>query len=184
MKSTDLRPGMAVRMDGALYVITQYQHVTPGNLRAFIQVKLRRISDGTHIEKRLRSGEDVERVDLDRRKCEYLYSERAGHVFMDSQNYEQYTLADELAGEAVKFLRPNTPCEIQFAEGRPMVLDLPPTVDLVVSDTPPGIRNATATNQLKEATLETGLQTRVPPFISVGETIRVSTADGSYQSRA
>ncbi len=175
---------MAIKMDGNLYVITQYQHVTPGNLRAFVQVKLRRITDGTHIEKRLRSGEEVEKIDLDRRQCEYLFSERGGHVFMDSENFEQYTLADEMAGDSVKFMRANTPCEILFAEGKPVSISLPATVDLMVKDTPPGIKHATATNQLKEAILETGLQTRVPPFINVGETVRISTEDGSYQSRA
>lgn len=184
MKSTDLRPGMAIRMDGALYAITQYQHVTPGNLRAFVQVKLKRITDGASIEKRLRSGEEVEQVDLDRRGTEYLYSDSSGHVFMDSDNYEQYTLQDDLVGDAMKYVKPNTPVILLFAEGKAVLAELPNTVDLVVTETTPAIKGATATNQLKEATLETGLKTRVPPFIQEGETIRISTVDGSYQSRA
>lgn len=184
MKSTDLRPGMAVKFDGVVYVISQFQHVTPGNLRAFVQVKLKRVPDGTTIEKRLRSGEDIETVSLDRRAMEYLYSEPGGHIFMDSENYDQVTLSGELVGDAMLYLKPNTTTTVLFTEGQPVSIELPNTVDLEVADTPPGIKGATATNQLKEATLETGLKTRVPPFISVGETVRVSTANGEYLSRA
>ncbi len=184
MKSTDLRPGMAVKIDGNLYVIAQYQHVTPGNLRAFVQVKLKKVPEGSYIEKRLRSGEDIERVDLDRRDMEYLYSEASGHVFMDQQTFDQVTLSEDLVGDQIKYLKPNTVATVLVSEGNPVTLELPKTVDLIVTETPPGIKGATATNQLKEATLETGLKTRVPPFIEIGETVRISTDDGSYQSRA
>lgn len=175
---------MAVRFDGVIYVITQFQHVTPGNLRAFVQVKLKRVPDGTIIEKRLRSGDDIETVNLDRRELEYLYSDNAGHVFMDTQTYDQHTLPTDLVADAMQYVKPNTAVTVLFAEGQPVSLELPKTVDLVVTDTPPGIKGATATNQLKEATLETGLKTRVPPFISIGETVRVSTETGEYLSRA
>lgn len=184
MKSTDLRPGMAIKMDGQLYVITQYTHVTPGNLRAFVQVKLKRVSDGTTIEKRLRSGEDVEQVDLDRREAEYLYQDGDGYVFMDTQTFDQFTLPSDMVGEQMLYLKPNTTVQTLFAEGKPLLIELPGMVELQVTDTPPGIKGATATNQLKEATLETGLKTKVPPFIEVGEVVKVSTSDGSYLSRA
>lgn len=184
MKSTDLRPGMAVKMDGVVYVITQYQHMTPGNLRAFVQVKLKRVPEGSNVEKRLRSGEEVDVVDMDRRECEYLYSEPQGHVFMDSENFDQLTLPQDLVGDAMLYLKPNMTATVLFTEGNPVSIELPKTVDLEVTDTPPGIKGATATNQLKEATLETGLKTKVPPFISPGETVRISTSDGSYLQRA
>lgn len=184
MKSTDLRPGMSVKMDGVVYVITQFQHVTPGNLRAFVQVKLKRVPEGTSIEKRLRSSEDIEQVNLDRRQMEYLYSEPSGHIFMDNDTYDQVTISEDLIGEAMKYLKPNTQLCILFTEGQPVMTELPKTVDLKVVETTPGIKGATATNQLKEATLETGLKTRVPPFIDVGEVVRVSTDNGSYLSRA
>ncbi|HRQ75075.1 MAG TPA: elongation factor P [Phycisphaerales bacterium] len=184
MKSTDLRPGMAIKLDGNLFVITQYTHVTPGNLRAFVQIKIKNLNNGSIIEKRLRSGEDVERIDLDRRDMEYLYMEPAGPVFMDGETYEQITLDKDVVGEAMLYVKPNTTVTVLVADGKPVSIELPPTVDLVVTDTPPGIKGATATNQLKEATLETGLKTRVPPFIDIGETVRISTADGSYNSRA
>lgn len=188
MKSTDLRPGLAIKLDGQLYVITQYTHVTPGNLRAFVQVKLKRISDGTIIEKRLRSGEEVEQVDLDRREVEYLYQENTGsgesYVFMDMQDYDQFSLPAEMVKDQMPFLKPNTVVQALVAEGKPLLIELPLQVELVVEDTPPGIKGATATNQLKEATMETGLKVKVPPFIEPGETIRISTSDGSYLSRA
>jgi elongation factor P len=184
VKSTDLRPGMAIKLDGNLFVITQYQHVTPGNLRAFVQVKIKNLISGATIEKRLRSGEDVEQIDLDRRQMEFLFSESTGHVFMDSETFDQITLPSELIGDAMGYVKPNTTIEVLMAEGRPVSIDLPSTVDLEVKDTPPGIKGATATNQLKEATLETGLKTRVPPFINIGDVVRINTVDGSYNSRA
>lgn len=184
MKSTELRPGMAVKMDGNIFVITQFQHVTPGNLRAFIQVKLKRVPDGSYIEKRLRSGEEVEVINLDRRVMEYLYTDSSGHVFMDTESYDQVTLSKEMVEDAILYLRPNTQVTVTVAENQPIMLELPKTVDLKVTEAAPGIKGATATNQLKEATLETGLKTRVPNFIAEGEVIRISTEDGSYLSRA
>jgi elongation factor P len=175
---------MAVRMDGALYVITKFSHVTPGNLRAFVQVKLKRVSDGASIEQRLRSGEDIDRVDLDRREAEYLYSDGTGYVFMDSESYDQFTLDGDLLGDAMLFVKPNTTLTVLVAEGKPVSIELPQTVELTVAETTPAIKGATATNQLKDATMETGLKTRVPPFITVGELLRISTEDGAYQSRA
>jgi elongation factor P len=184
VKSTELRPGMAIKIDGSLFVITQFQHVTPGNLRAFVNVKIKRVPDGATVERRLRSGEEVERVDLDRRDMEYLYSDNSGHVFMDSKTFDQVTISKELVGDAMNYLKPNTGCTVLFSEGQPLSIELPSTVDLQVVETPPGIKGATVTNQLKEATLETGLKTRVPGFIENGEIVRVSTTDGAYQSRA
>ena len=184
MKSTDIRPGTAIKMDGQLYVVTQYTHVTPGNLRAFVQVKLKRVSDGTIIEKRLRSGEEVDQVDLDRREVEYLYQDGDSYVFMDMQDFEQLSLPADMVGEQMLYLKPNTTVQALIAEGKPLLIELPAQVELDVAETPPGIKGATATNQLKEAVMETGLKVKVPPFIEPGETIRISTSDGSYLSRA
>ncbi|TVQ59006.1 MAG: elongation factor P [Phycisphaerales bacterium] len=184
MKATDLRPGMAVKLDGKLYVISKFEHRTPGNLRAFIQVKLKDVSSGANIERRLNSGDDVDVTTLDRRTMEYLYSDNTGHTFMDQESYDQLTLDDEFCKDEMLYLRANTSTIMLIHEGRPVLIELPQVVELQVTETSPGIKGATATNQLKEATLETGLKTRVPPFIEVGETIKVSTTDGSYQSRA
>jgi len=175
---------MALMLEGKLYVCTQATHVTPGNLRAFVQVKLKSPTDGTSIDRRLRSTDELEQAFLDRRQMEYLYSDKTGHVLMDSQTYDQITASDDLLGESIKFFKPNTPLTALAHEGNVIAIELPKSVDLAVTDTTPALRGATATNQLKEATLETGLRTRVPPFIEVGEVVRISTDDGSYVSRA
>jgi elongation factor P len=184
MKSTDLRPGMAIKLDGKLYVITQYTHVTPGNLRAFVQVKIRDLGSGSIIEKRLRSGEEVEQVELDRRPMEYLYKQGDNYVFMDSSTYDQVEMSKEFVGDFPLYVKPNTEVVVLWADGKPSSIEMPLVVEVTVVDTPPGIKGATATNQLKEAVCDTGLKTRVPPFIANGDKIRVSTEDGAYRERA
>jgi elongation factor P len=184
MKANDLRPGMATIFEGKLYLCVKAMHVTPGNLRAFVQVKLRALDSGTIIDHRLRSTDDIEQTFLDRREMEYLYSEKTGHVLMDNQTYDQITVSDDLIGESIKFFRPNTPLIALVHEGNIVAIELPKTVELTVTETNPVTKGATATNQLKEAVLETGLKTRVPPFIEVGEVVRISTEDGSYIARA
>lgn len=184
MKATELRPGMGVKIDGKLYVITSFEHRTPGNLRAFIQVKIRSVQGGQTVEKRLSSSEDIETVDLDRRTVEYLYSDSTGAIFMDTETYDQSVIPEEILGDALLYLRPNAQATVLFHDSNPVSMELPSAVELEIKDTPPGIKGATATNQMKEATLETGLKTKVPPFIEPGETIKINTSDGSYISRA
>lgn len=184
MKASDMRPGMAFMVDGQLCICTQATHVTPGNLRAFVQAKLRRLSDGVIMEKRLRSTEEVEQAFLDKRDMEYLYSDKDSHVFMDTTTYDQITVSDELLGDTVKYFKPNTPVTALMHGNEIVSIELPKVVELKVTDTTPVMKGATATNQMKDATLETGLRTRVPPFIEIGEVVRVNTEDGSYLSRA
>ena len=184
VKASDMRPGMAFMMDGQLCICTVATHVTPGNLRAFVQAKLRRISDGTMIEKRLRSTEEVEQAFLDRREMEYLYSDKGAHVFMDTESYDQLTVSDELLGDSIKYFKPNTLVTALTHEGNIVSLELPKVVELKVTDTTPMNKGATVTNQMKDADLETGLRVRVPPFIEIGEVVRVNTEDGSYGGRA
>jgi len=184
VKSNDLRPGMAVRIDGNLFVIVQFTHVTPGNLRAFVALKIKNVASGAIFEKRLRSGEEIEQVDLDKRSMEYLYKESGGYVFMDGETFEQITLTEDLVGEMMPFVKPNTSILVLMSEGKPVSIELPNVVELVVTETTPAIKGSTVTNQLKEAVCETGLKIRVPPFIEIGELVRISTTDGSYNSRA
>lgn len=184
MKANDLRKNMAIAMDGKLYVCVQATHVTPGNLRAFVQARLRSLIDGTIIDTRLRSTDDVEQIYLDRREMEYLYSDKTGHVLMDSQTYDQITVGNDLIGESIRYFKPNTPLSVLTHEGNVIDIELPKSVDLAVTETTPTPKGATVTNQMKDAVLETGLRTRVPPFIDVGDVIRINTEDGSYVSRA
>jgi elongation factor P len=184
MRVTEVRPGMAARVDGKLYVVTKVEHRTPGNLRAFHQIKLRDVFTGQYLDRRYGSGEAIDVTTLDRRPMEYLFSDSSGHTFMDTENYDQITIQDELLGEGKLYLTANASVVMLVHDGNPVMVELPATVTLKITDTAPGIKGATATNQLKDATLETGLKTRVPPFIGVGESVKISTEDGSYQSRA
>src|SRR5205085_9231335 len=184
MRASEIRRGQAVMVDGKLYVVTNADHNTPGNLRAKVQLKMRDVSKGTILDKRVGATDDIETATLDRRQVEYLYSDNEGHVLMDLETYDQNSIPKEVFGTDILSLKPNTPLTAMFHEGKVVSYELPKTVDLKVIDTPPGIKGATATNQQKDATLETGLKTRVPPFIEVGEVIRISTEHGEYLSRA
>jgi len=184
MRASDIRRGQAVIVDGKLFVVTNADHNTPGNLRAKVQFKLRDVSKKTIIDKRVGATDDIETVNLDRRQMEYLYSDQTGHILMDTETYDQMTIQADVIGDDILYMKPNTQLDALLHDGEMVSYELPKTVDMLVKDTPPGIKGATATNQLKEATLETGLKTRVPAFIEVGETIRISTETGGYLSRA
>ncbi|HUB26430.1 MAG TPA: elongation factor P [Tepidisphaeraceae bacterium] len=184
MRASDIRRGTAVIVDGKLYVITNADHNTPGNLRAKVQFKMRDVAKGTIMDKRVGATDDIETTTLDNRKVEYLYSDNDGHVVMDIETYDQQAIPREIFGDDILYLKPNTQLSAMFHEGKVVSYELPKTVDLQVTDTQPGIKGATATNQMKDAELETGLKTRVPPFIEVGEIIRISTETGEYMSRA
>ena len=184
MRASEIRRGQAVIVDGKLFVVTNADHNTPGNLRAKVQFKLRYVSKGTIQDKRVGATDDIETTTLDSRNVEYLYSDNHGHVLMDMETYDQNTIPREVFGDDIKFLKPNTALTALFHDGKIVSYDLPKTVDLKVTDTAPGIKGATATNQMKDAELETGLKTRVPPFIEVGEIIRINTETSGYLSRA
>ncbi|MCC6952083.1 MAG: elongation factor P [Phycisphaerales bacterium] len=184
MQASNLRPGQGVRMDGKVYVITGIEHRTPGNLRAFVQLKYRDVLKGLTNEKRFAPTAEMELVELDRREMEYLYSDNTGATFMDSESYEQYVLNEGVLGDSLLFLKPNTKAIVLMQDGNPLMVELPPTVELAVKDCPPEVKGATVTNQLKDAEMETGLKIRVPGFIKVGETLRISTVTREYQSRA
>src|SRR5687768_14166583 len=184
MRASDIRRGQAVIIDGKLFVVTNADHNTPGNLRAKVQFKLRDVAKGTIMDKRVGATDDIDTVNLDRRNVEYLYTDNDGHVLMDLETYDQNHIPKEVFGDDILFLKPNTQLSALFHDGKVVSYELPKTVDLLVKDTPPGIKGATATNQTKEAVMETGLKTKVPPFIDIGETLRISTETGAYLSRA
>lgn len=184
MKAIDLRPGYGVKMDGKLWVVSGYEFRNPGNLRSFVNIEFKNVQTGGKTEKRCQPSEDIEVIDLDRRPVEYLFSDGHGATFMDLENYDQFVMPKDVLGEALKYLRPNTQTVALMYNGNPLSLELPSSVELTITDCPPGIKGATVTNQTKDAEMETGLMVRVPGFIENGETIRVSTADGSYIGRA
>lgn len=182
--ATQMKVGMVVEHRGDLCRVTSVIHVTPGNWRGMVQTKLRKIDTGTQLEHRFRSEDKVERITLEQHDMEFLYADGDDYHFMNTENYEQVALTKEDLGDVVNYLTPNLRVEVEFHEGRAIGIELPKTVDLKVTDTEPGIRNATATNVLKPATTETGAIIQVPVFVNIDDVIRVSTETGEYLSRA
>jgi elongation factor P len=184
LQATQLRPGMVIKFNNELYSIFKTEHRTPGNLRGFVQAKMRRLSSGSMVEHRFSSEDRVERAILDEHEMEYLYDDGEAFHFMNTETFDQMHLDRDMLGDAVNYIVPSFKVTIVFYEGKPISVDLPPSVDLTIVETEPGIKGATVSNVTKPATLETGLVVQVPPFINSGERIRVSTADGSYLERA
>jgi elongation factor P len=184
IQATRLRKGHIIKLGEDLFRILELQHVTPGNLRGFVRVKLRNLRNGTLSDQRLRSEDTIERATLDEREMQYMYSDSAGHHFMETSTYEQITLAEEVLGDSIGYLVAESTINVEFYGTEPVGIELPQTVDLAVKDTAPAIKGATASAQLKPATLETGIVVQVPPFINIGDRVRVNTESGDYQSRA
>jgi elongation factor P len=182
--ATRLRKGNLVKHNGDLCRVVEQQHVTPGNLRGFVRAKLRKVKDGSMFEHRFRSEDMVERASLDEREMQYLYKDGSGFCFMDTESFEQIQMSEEALGESMNYLLPESTIKVEFYDGQPVGIELPATVDLKVRDTAPGIKGATASAQVKPATVETGLVVTVPSFINNGDLIRVNTETGEYQSRA
>jgi len=175
---------MVIKFNNELYTIFKTEHRTPGNLRGFVQVKMRSIRSGSMTEHRFSSEDRVERAALEEHEMEYLYDDGEYYYFMNTENFEQMHLTKELLGDSVEFLVSQLKVNIEFYEGKPISVELPPTVDLKVVETEPGMKGASVSNVTKAAKLETGLVVQVPPFINEGEKIRVSTSEGTYQERA
>jgi elongation factor P len=184
ISATQLRPGMVIKFNNELYSIFKMEHRTPGNLRGFVQVKMRSLRSGTMTEHRFSSEDRVDRAALEEHEMEYLYDDGEYYYFMNTENFEQMHLTRDILGDAVDYLVPQLKVNIEFYEGKPMSVELPPTVDLTVVETEPGLKGASVSNVTKAAKLETGLVVQVPPFINEGEKVRISTAEGTYQERA
>jgi len=184
IQATRLKKGMLVKMDQDLFRVLELQHVTPGNLRGFVRVKFRNSRSGALADQKLRSEDSVERATLDEREMQYLYKDGEDYYFMDTSSYEQTHINSEALGDSVNYLKAEMTINVEFYGTEPVGIELPQTVDLKVLDTVPGIKGATASNQVKPATLETGLVVSVPPFINTGDMIRVNTETGEYLARA
>lgn len=181
--ATQMRPGMVIKFKDELHQVFSVEHRTPGNLRAFIQAKLRNVRTGAMFVERFRSPDPIDRVIVDEVKMEYLYNDGDDYYFMD-ESFEQTMLKREMLGDAVDYLLPNLTIAVSFHDGKAVGIELPLVVEMTVVETEPGIKSATASSVTKPAKLETGLVVQVPPFINEGEKIRVDTAEGAYMSRA
>ena len=184
IQATKLRKGMLFKLDNDLFRALNVQHVTPGNLRGFVRVKARNIRSGTLADNKLRSEDLVERATLDERAMQYMYNDGTDYYFMDTDTFEQTHISSEALGDSVNYLLAEMVIQVEFYGTEPVGIELPQTVDLVVEETTPAIKGATASAQLKPATLETGLVVQVPPFVNTGDKIRVSTDTGEYLARA
>ncbi|HEY6351589.1 MAG TPA: elongation factor P [Candidatus Angelobacter sp.] len=182
--ATQMRPGMIIKHNNDLHLVFSVEHRTPGNLRAFIQAKLRNIRTGAMFEHRFRSGDAIEKINVDEIAMEFLYQDGDDFYFMNTESYEQTHLTRDILGDAVDYLTPNLQIKVEFYDGKAVGIELPQTVELTVVETEPGLKSATASSVTKPAKTETGLVVQVPPFINEGEKIRVDTAEGAYLSRA
>jgi elongation factor P len=183
IKATDIRRGMVITLEGVNFVVMDFAHHTPGNLRAMVQSKLRNMNSGSIVDKRFRSVDQIEVPYVETKEFEYLYSASDDHVFMDTETYDQLSFSADIIGTSMDYLLPNSRVMVKYINDKPVSIEIPDFVDLTVTDTPPALAGATATNQYKEATLETGLKVDVPPFVKPGEKIRIDTRTGEYLER-
>src|SRR6266576_2407395 len=169
IQATRLRKGMLIKVGNDLFRILELHHLTPGNKRAHIQVRMRNIRTSSLADHKFRAEEDVERAVLDEREMQYLYNDGDQFYFMDTSSYEQIHITSEALGDSKDYLIAEMLIRVEFYDVEPVGIELPPTVDLVVKDTVPGIKGATASNQIKPATLETGFVVSVPSFVNEGD---------------
>lgn len=184
VNANDLKKGQAIRHKGDICIVLETQHRTPGNLRAFVQASLRSVNTGRSSDERLGSTDKIELVDIRNEKWDFSYKDQTGWNFMNPDNYENMTLTDDLIGSAKDYLTENLSVDLVFIEGRVASLELPPTVVLNVTESAEGVKGDSASNVMKPAKLETGLEVQVPLFIKEGEQIKVDTRTGKYLSRA
>ena len=184
ISATKIRPGMIIKFNGELYTIFAMTHRTPGNLRGFVQVRMRSLRNGSMNEHRFSTDDKVEKAVMDEQEMEYLYDDGDYYYFMNIATYEQIHLTKELLGEATDYLIPNLKIAVVFYQGNPIGVELPATVDMTVVETEPGLKSATVSNVTKPAKMETGLVVQVPNFVNEGEKIRVNTSEGTYSERA
>ena len=182
--ATQIRKGMILEVDGGLFKVHEFTHVTPGKGQAVMQTRLRNLDTGSLVEKRFRSAESVEVAHQDNRKMQYLYQDGELYTFMDMETYDQVGISTELLGDSLPYLLENMEVTVVYVSERPLSVDLPGTVEMEVIETEPALKGATAAAQTKPAKLETGLVVQVPPFVNQGDRIRVDTNTGEYLTRA
>lgn len=184
VQANTLRAGNVVEIDGKLLVVIKSQIITPGKGGAFVQVEMKGIQDGVKKDERYRTGETVERAQLDDNEYQYLYGDGDTYTFMDQVSFEQITVPKEIVGEPARWLQENMVCSIRTFEGRPLVVELPATVTLEITEAEPAVKGQTASSSYKSAVLSNGEKIMVPVHIGAGTRVVVSTEDGSYKERA
>jgi elongation factor P len=181
--TNDLKNGMVLNIEGQLWAVVEFQHVKPGKGPAFVRTKLKNVESNKTVDKTFNAGTKVETATVDRRTMQYLYNDGSSYVFMDVSNYEQIEIAPEIVGNAANFLLENQEAVVATNEGRVLFIELPASVELLVTFTEPGLAGDSATGRTKPATLETNHEIQVPLFINQGEKVKVDTRDSSYMGR-
>jgi len=184
LSATQIRAGMVIKFNNELYSVFAMTHRTPGNLRGFVQVRMRSLRNGSMNEHRFSTDDKVEKAIMDEQEMEFLYQDGDYYYFMNTETFDQIHLTKELLGDTTDYLIPNLKVKVEFYEGKPISVEPPPTVEMTVVETEPGLKGATVSNVGKPAKMETGLMVQVPAFINEGERIRVNTTEGTYQERA
>ncbi|WP_244928408.1 elongation factor P [Nocardioides sp. W7] len=184
MASTnDLKNGMVLNIDGQLWAVVEFQHVKPGKGPAFVRTKLRNVESGKNVDRTFNAGTKVETATVDRRTMQYLYNDGTSFVFMDTGTYDQLEVSPEVLGDGANFLLENQEAIVATNEGRVLFVELPASVELIVTFTEPGLAGDSATGRTKPATLETDHEIQVPLFVNQGDKIKVDTRDSSYLGR-
>jgi elongation factor P len=181
--TAQFRKGLKIEMSGEPFVIVDFQHVKPGKGGAFVRTKIKSLISGNVLDKTFRSGEKVEKPDLEEKKMSFLYSDESGYCFMDTETYDQMTLKEDQIGDAIDYLKENIEMDLLFHNGTPIGIDLPMFMELEIVETDPGIRGNTASGGSKPAKLETGITVQVPLFLNEGDKIKVDTRTGDYIER-
>jgi elongation factor P len=181
--TNDLKNGMVLNIEGQLWAVIEFQHVKPGKGPAFVRTKLKNVESNKTVDKTFNAGTKVETATVDRRTMQYLYNDGSSFVFMDVSDYEQIEIAPEIVGGAANFLLENQEAVVATNEGRVLFIELPASVELLITFTEPGLAGDSATGRTKPATLETGHEIQVPLFINQGEKVKVDTRDSSYMGR-
>ena len=181
--TSDFRPGLVIKYNNELWTIIEFQHVNPGNWRAFVRTKLKNLKSGKVIENRFRAGESIDTIRIERKEFQFLYRDGTGYVFMDKANYEQLSVSGEQLGEGAKFLKDGESVDILFNGNDITGVELPITVELKVTETVPGVRGDSANAGTKPATVETGATVNVPLFLNEGDVVKIDTRTGEYIER-
>ena len=184
LKAVDLRKGKTIIYEGSLYIVHECAHVAKGNKRSYMQAKLKEFKSGVMTDVRFTVDERIEVPFVESKEYEYLYQDGSDYVLMDQATFDQIHVSGDLFGDGINYLIPNTPVTCELYEDKIISITLPNSMDLTVTDTPPVVKGSTATNQPKDAVLETGARVRVPAFIEPGEKVRVDTRTGEYIERA
>ena len=183
IETSDFRKGLKVLYNGSPFSIIDFQHVKPGKGNQFTRTKMRNLQTGGVVDVNFRSGETLEDPDIEEKKMQFLYNEGDTFHFMDNKTYEQVEIQREILGDQAGFILPEMTCQVMFYRGRALNAEIPQQVELVITYTEPGVRGDTATNVMKPATLETGVEVSVPLFINTGDKVKIDTASGSYLER-